>query len=329
MEPEPKLPYKDKFIYAFSFVGTTFTSLFGVLPNLFEGNYAYALFELTLVVMAILNLVWFHKKRDYRLASNIILFLVIVVLLFLVLTGGYRGTGILWIHVFPLLSFFMKGFWTALFWNVLFIGGILLSLLLSHIELLSTYYEPFVIRQALGSYLAVVFLSCFYSYIVGRLTGNLHKRAVRDTLTGLYNRGFIFETLTKLMDIVERDPYRNYCIAYLDIDNFKQVNDGFGHEVGDRVLIEFAHILTAGFRKGDIIGRIGGDEFLVIVYSCDPERLRDRLEGIRKDMEDRFSTYRLSLSYGIVEVPKDGLKVSDLISLADRRMYEMKRKKKG
>lgn len=329
MDSGLNLPYREKFIYGFSFVGITSTLVFGVYVHASEGNYAYAVLELVLVLIAIVNLIYFHFKRNYELASNVILALMIVILSFLVITGGYRGTGIVWIYTFPLLSFFMKSFRTALFWNFLLVSivGTSAFLKLRGVELI--YYDPYTLRQALGAYLAVSMLSFFYSLMISKLLSTLNEKAIRDVLTGLHNRAFVFETLEKIVEISKRNNEMRYCLVFIDIDNFKSVNDTFGHDVGDRVLVEFSSLLRSSFRKGDVVGRVGGDEFVVLVYNCNRESLLLRLEELRKRTEKEFRPYGLSISYGVVEIPSEGLDVNEIVNTADSRMYDMKRRKRS
>jgi len=319
--------YRDKFIYTFSLVGIASTLIFGVFQHLRIGNYRSALFETVLVVIAMLNLIYYHRKKNYELASNVILILMIVVLSFLVATGGLKGTGIYWIYTFPLLSFFMKTRTVAILWNILLVLCLLGIYFLKYIGVIPSPYSWVHIRQSLGAYGAVFFLSLFYSFILGKLIDSLKEKAIIDALTGLHNRAFMFDVLNKMIALAERGS-ANFCLAYLDLDNFKRVNDLYGHSEGDMVLKSVAQILKRNFRRSDVVGRIGGDEFLVIAHNCTVDKLQERLESIRRDIETYLSAYGISVSYGVVEVPKEGLNLSDILKLADERMYYMKNSRK-
>jgi len=328
MESPSLFLYRDRFIYTFSLIGILSTLVFGVAQHINVGNKGLALFELVLSSLALLNLVYYHFRKNYVLASNVILVLMVITLNSLLITGGLRGTGIYWIHTFPLLAFFMKPIHQALLWNLFFMFTSFLLFWAGSRGYINFYYGWVEIRQAIGAYTAVALLSMFYSLILRKLILNLRERATVDILTGLYNRAFAFETLSKTVELVKRENGRRYCIAYMDIDNFKSVNDTYGHGEGDKVLKRIASILSENFRKGDVVSRIGGDEFLVIIYDCDKEALKKRLERIKKSIETEMRKHRLSLSYGIVEIPKEGTEVSQILNLADKRMYEMKRSKK-
>jgi len=324
MDTYQTLPYRERVLYFVTLVGAALVFLFGISVHLSEGNYGPAVFEGVLVSLAIANLILYHLKKDYSLASTVILVLMVVALSFLVVTGGYRGTGILWIFTFPPLSLFLKDFFTAMLWNILLAGILLALALMDQTGVLNIYYDFIYIRQSLGAYLGVLMLTSFYSFMVTRLFRLLQERAVKDHLTGLYNRLFMFESLERIIEMVKRTEGGNYCIVYIDLDNFKSVNDRFGHQEGDRVLREVGKLLRGSFRKGDIVGRIGGDEFLIIVYNCRREYLEKRLRMLRGEVEKLFKEYGISFSYGVAEVPGDGGELGTVLRLADRRMYNMK-----
>ena len=322
-------PFRVKFIYYFSAVGILSTSLFGVVPHLLGGNYGLATYEAFLVLLGIFNLLYFHKKRNYKLASRVILGLMILVLCALIITGGYRGTGIVWIYTFPLLSFFMKSHRVALLWNIFFLAVIALLQVLDRMQVLSIYYSYVELRQAGGAYIAVTALAYFYSHIINSLVGILREKAIRDPLTGLYNRDFVFENLEKILERLRRNDESSYCVAYIDLDRFKLVNDRYGHQEGDRVLRGIAGELLQSFRKGDIVGRVGGDEFLVIIYNCDLAKIEERLAQVRERVSSDPHYKGISLSYGVVKITERDESVDSVIKRADRKMYDMKRSSRG
>ncbi|MBZ4682482.1 GGDEF domain-containing protein [Thermodesulfobacterium sp.] len=157
--------------------------------------------------------------------------------------------------------------------------------------------------------------------------------AIKDELTGLYNRYYLKDYLAKLIEKLKRNKNNKLFLIFIDLDNFKLINDTYGHNKGDNVLKEVAEILTANFRKYDIISRYGGDEFIVLLESNeDPTK---RINALRQNIEEIFKEFNLSFSYGISIFPDDIENINMptqeiiklLIEIADKRMYEEKTKK--
>jgi len=153
------------------------------------------------------------------------------------------------------------------------------------------------------------------------------EKAIKDPLTKLYNRQYFFDFLQKALEKLKRTKQKGFII-FMDLDNFKTVNDTLGHERGDTVLKDFSRILTTHFRGYDVIARYGGDEFLAYVENKDKETIRKRLKELNQIVTEHFKTLRISVSCGISTFPDDATEVQDLINMADNKMYENKKKKK-
>ena len=161
------------------------------------------------------------------------------------------------------------------------------------------------------------------------LNKELEYKASHDPLTGLYNRislSAFFKREAGKTDIYNNS---NLALIFIDIDNFKSVNDTYGHEVGDKILREVAKIISESLRRTDLPFRFGGDEFLILASVKNSNEAVKIAERIRKKIEDRFKDYGLSASFGIAVYKEDGKDLDTLIDIADKRMYEMKAKKKA
>lgn len=161
------------------------------------------------------------------------------------------------------------------------------------------------------------------------LRERLKEEAITDPLTGLYNRrGFLMLGEERLA-LADRLGFSVVCL-FADLDGFKAVNDTFGHEEGDRVLRETADVLRRTFRAADVLGRIGGDEFAVLLVQDGPEgigavmaRLRHTLEQANARNEN--PSVRLSLSLGVsMRLPETPCTLSELMDEADQSMYKEK-----
>ena len=152
----------------------------------------------------------------------------------------------------------------------------------------------------------------------------IRHKSVRDSLTKLYNHIHILQLLEK--EIIKAKRYKNkLSILLLDLDYFKEVNDTFGHRVGDRVLAGLSICLLKNVRNIDYIGRYGGDEFLIIFPNTGIEMAYNISERIRVNIEEikwENDTIRITISGGLVELKDEEL--NDLVIKADKILYKAK-----
>jgi len=159
----------------------------------------------------------------------------------------------------------------------------------------------------------------------------LESLSLSDHLTGLNNRRGFFSFGLQQMKIAKRLKKDNYLV-FLDIDNLKEVNDTYGHAVGDLLLQGVAAILKTTLRESDVIGRIGGDEFAVLAMRSKRLGERSLLARIEENIQAfRLKNYprlRLSVSMGLVRIdPQKYQQLDDFLAHADFLMYQQKRKK--
>ena len=157
----------------------------------------------------------------------------------------------------------------------------------------------------------------------------LRDQAVRDPLTGLYNRRFLAEASVARIELARRQA-TPIAIVLIDIDHFKQINDLHGHARGDEVLQQFAALLRDRMRRSDIICRFGGEEFVLLVDNCDDATLAEILDGLMKQFRGlRFGAGDdllddSTFSAGIAVLDVDGGDFESLVRVADARMYRAK-----
>ncbi|WP_418790451.1 diguanylate cyclase [Phosphitispora sp. TUW77] len=182
--------------------------------------------------------------------------------------------------------------------------------------------KPFAIEELLARIQAI--LNRVSSY---------HHMSMRDELTGAYNRRYLKERMEEEFYRVKRTG-RPFSIVVLDIDLFKQINDSYGHYVGDSVLVEFVKFLQHRLRKSDLIARLGGDEFLILLPDTTSgkayflvERLRQALEGLwfYYDEDGIATESQVTISAGIACSPEHGDTAETLFNLADRALYKAKK----
>ena len=162
-----------------------------------------------------------------------------------------------------------------------------------------------------------------------KLEEDLQKHADFDTLTKLYNRRMFFEQSKKLLELCKREC-KEAVLYFIDLDDFKSINDNFGHDAGDEVLKVIANRLKENFRASDIISRFGGDEFLIFTISKSNEHVQETIKNeiaqiVSKRIEFKYDSFFVKCSIGISFFPEDGKDIERLISIADLRMYEEKK----
>ena len=192
---------------------------------------------------------------------------------------------------------------------------------------------PLVLQTPLVIFGALSVIRRYQSISIATLQAeqDSHHRARHDPLTGLLNRLGLAESL----EAQYRGQAACFTLFYLDLDGFKAINDRFGHEAGDRMLCAVAARLAASVRAGDVVARMGGDEFVIVapgMTAAAGERLAEgiieRVGAEPYQIEDA-GLLRVGVSVGIACAPEDGLTESDLHRGADAALYEAKRAGRG
>ena len=160
-----------------------------------------------------------------------------------------------------------------------------------------------------------------------RYTENIRRYQV-DPLTGLLTRRYFEELFGVAMASAARQA-EGFVLALFDVDDLKYVNDTFGHQAGDVVLLGVASALRASCGNKDIMGRLGGDEYIATYYQTSVQAIEESLSAIRTKLRAKMVPvgeveHRLSFSFGVAAFPEDGRSLEALVAAADKRLYTMK-----
>jgi len=188
-----------------------------------------------------------------------------------------------------------------------FIVGILVLILLTNLAMVKSFRKILLVTEE---------------------SKNRYKKfAMRDTLTGVYSRFFYDKWARKKTKDAETTN-ETLCLVLIDLDEFKHINDTYGHLAGDQALKQVANVLQASIKEEDFVIRYGGDEFLILFNHCEESTAQNILKQIVKQLisVEEFS-FPISISYGIQEV-KDSMNINLAVQQADSKMYEMKKAKK-
>ena len=156
----------------------------------------------------------------------------------------------------------------------------------------------------------------------------LEKLTQRDPLMNIYNRKYFFEYIEKM---IKENINEKFAIVMIDIDNFKKVNDNFGHQFGDNVLINTGKIIKSWLGNNDIIARYGGEELILYITDFDEESsVYNKVNIVRRAIESSVVNFQgkeksVTASFGISYFPMNSREVNELIKIADDLMYEAKK----
>jgi len=217
--------------------------------------------------------------------------------------------------------------------------GLLISLLLAilAIKQLADFAHPMEMQRGTAGnyglmyyYLggSALFNFGFMVLLTQRLVVKLLHSSRRDALTGLFNRRALDEEMQRTWQRHLR-IHEPFAVLLADIDHFKTINDTHGHAAGDRVLASVARILQSHARGTDVVGRIGGEEFLVVLPSAslqEAQRFAERLRHLVEGQSIRFggNTLRVTISVGIARVYEDDVSIEAVVARADGALYRAK-----
>lgn len=191
---------------------------------------------------------------------------------------------------------------------------------------------------SVGLLISLVALPLYFSSLLKQLNDQhnelkklyeqMARHATHDSLTGLPNRKYFHDHLSEMITSAERDK-KTFAVLYLDLDGFKAINDALGHAAGDQIIESTARRLEQCIRKGDMVARVGGDEFIVLLREITSYDVYEVADKIIKSLSEPFisttSALYITTSIGVAMYPQDGAEANVLINNADSAMYEAKR----
>jgi diguanylate cyclase (GGDEF)-like protein len=197
---------------------------------------------------------------------------------------------------------------------------------------LNVVHTEWVLDKRLSAelFVAPLIAGVFFGYLLARiktLNNRLLKLATTDMLTQLCNRMQFDNLLTQEIDKVKRYG-GTFSVIYFDIDNFKQINDQYGHLVGDKVLSLLAKHIESAKRKSDILARYGGDEFIILAPSTNIHSAEKQAQHLKQSVEELQidDLPKLSCSFGVTEFNEEHHNNNVLINVVDKALYAAKNK---
>ena len=247
------------------------------------------------------------------------------------LDGGAAGDSALAVPPVPLATSY--GVLDGVFRDEIRVAGANAGTLVIHMSFVSLYWR--LLEYAVGvTGIAAVALLLAYRFTrrlrqrTAKAEAELEQFAFKDQLTALPNRRMFERELRQLVERVGRDG-SSAALLLIDVDDFKNINDSLGHEMGDLVLKLIGDRLTASLRSVDVVARLGGDEFGVILHGIGASDAatkvaRQMIDAVNKPLPTKPTASHVGLSIGMVLIPADGRDANTLLRFADMAMYAAK-----
>ncbi|CAD5255759.1 GGDEF domain-containing protein [Alteromonas sp. 38] len=285
-------------------------------------------FSFSVFANAALSHIFKNSNIFYYIAG----FIVAVMVAVLTITGGYNNTGLHFVYPIILIQIIIVRFRAAIFYVTGTVGVV--AFIVYYQESIPANYRGEDVSRfliSLCSFIAVAFISEYFWHKSRKemMTDNLERlrQANSDPLTKVPNRRFL-ESVYFERAMKNPADYFPLSIVVVDIDYFKKINDNYGHDVGDRVLVQVATLMKNAIRATDVVSRTGGEEFLIIYPKTTLSMAVKLAEKIRVEIEnspfiegDIF--HSITASFGVATALTDA-NINDTVKLADEHLYEAK-----
>lgn len=287
----------------------------------FEPSWARYLALVTAVACAVFTaaFIWMTGRRQALVRVFLSLVMIVVFVVGLSIQPTPLGT---------LSGFVLLGIAVGIASYESFVPAVVMSLVAVALGALSILLRSSVPGPATGVFVAVAAVSLFavfgFKTVAATATAEAIADSLKDPLTGITNRRGLTLGATLLSAIADRSGQRLGCLI-LDLDHFKAINDGYGHEAGDRVLVAVAQRIQRVARQGDLVVRLGGEEFALFTVVNSTTELKAIGERVRAAVEELTVAPRVTTSVGGALHPAGvALRLENLMNRADRQLYSAK-----
>ncbi|PIE44270.1 MAG: GGDEF domain-containing protein [Gammaproteobacteria bacterium] len=304
--------------------------------SVYSGHYQHGCILYLFGLVFFANAVYFRKTGNDNKFRFISVGFAALLFLYLTATGGESNTGPLWFYIFPPLIFYLIGLQAGLIVLIPCSALIVLFFRFPELPFVTTEYNADFQFRFLASFCFVTSFSYILDYSRRRTRNELIQLAIKhetasktDELTGLANRREMINCLQTEQRRFQRYGH-HFSVVLIDIDHFKSINDNYGHDAGDQVLKGFGRLLKSHSRQMDMVGRWGGEEFLMMLPETTLVQALALTERLRSDVEKEFFSFNntrieVRISAGVCSISQTE-NLEDLLRLADMNLYEAKNK---
>ena len=333
-EKEDFLKFKFKIINSIALIIIVFSLIFALFSDLginplgrfhTNVNYLYAFFALVSIMHLRV------KKTNHTRAVHILLVASLLTFssaLIFVVQDEFR---VIWFYLLVYAAYILAGSTSGVLYTIASLFIILTGNYLFDLQLSELSINSALLGLIIGSLLSLVYTNKITEYhdILYKKNRDLEILSSTDGLTGIFNKRIFDEKLSMLFDNAKEKEQR-FSLLLLDLDFFKNINDRYGHTIGDEVLISFTYIVKLMLRKGDTFARIGGEEFAIILHNTnqrDAIRVAQKIcqEVARKEIYvTGDKTVNITLSIGVSENDSADSSAKEIFQRADRALYKAK-----
>lgn len=316
-------PYRRNVLTALLSITIVSSFLFSI-RNFLNGHMDIALAEVILSLFAIFVLLLNHRGFSLPVLSLVYSFSLFSIISFALTTIENSASLFVWVFVIPLLSYWLLGRFHGFLSSSFFLCIALLIFCFKYFHYPHLFHIT-SISNMLVLVLVMWALSHVYEVSRERSDAELLRAVKTDFLTGLSNRIALQEFFDRE---VKRSQREGSALSFLmiDLDYFKGINDQFGHDVGDRVLIHVAKVLANRLRDTDLLARLGGEEFAVLLLNVGSEEAQAVADSLREAVQVKALSYgneeiHCTISVGVAQFGPDGMSLQSIMAAADRRLY--------
>lgn len=332
-EDEDLLKFKFRMINSILVIVAFFTVLFGVLSDLgindigpihSKVDYVYSFLSLMLVLFLR------RLKKNYKTTANLLLIFSLITFTSALIFVPQDEFRMIWFYLLVFVAYMINGTLSGMLFTIASIVVILTAYFFLELELSQTAIMSSVLGLIIGSLLSRIYTNKITDY-----ENSLHEKNVAlgilastDDLTGIMNKRIFNKVSERYFETAQRDN-SSLTLLLLDLDHFKRVNDTYGHQVGDQLLIRFVEVLGPLLRKSDIFARVGGEEFAILLFKTDAEGAFTLAEKIRKEVERltincQGQDVSVTTSIGIAQNIKTDKTFDEIYARSDKALYKAK-----
>jgi len=320
-----------RFIYIGTLIGSLFLIFFALVDWLLLKLYIDSIVE---AIGSIILFIIHREEAKNRVKPWLIIVAIMTVTLVIMVTifANNASDGIsIWLAIIPFICFLVLEQKLAFIVSIILNAVFVCALSYFCIMYPEKGFNLLTITTSAGALICSTILASVFSLNRTQMIGLLSKQARTDTLTSLLNRRGLMSYFNLFIALYKRNK-QDLSILIIDLDHFKQINDNFGHDIGDDVIIHCANILKAELRETDTIARLGGEEYIVLLPNTSltkaetfAYRIKDTIENLSINSTNN-TPIKITASIGVTSASHDKFSFDTLYKAADEALYEAKKK---